>query len=52
MSMKPNKTLASTQRVMFSLDWNIRELEHLSAKGRNLHVELFALLDKLKGFQF
>lgn len=29
---------------MFSLAWNIRELEHLNSKGRSLRVELSTLL--------
>ena len=43
--MKPNKNLASTRTKLFSLAWNIREIERLNAKGRSLHVELSALLD-------
>ena len=37
---------------MFSLAWNIRELEHLNSKGRSLRVELSTLLDKLKDPSF
>ena len=37
---------------MFSLAWNVRELEHLNSKGRSLCVEISTLLDKLKDPSF
>ena len=33
---------------MFSLAWNVRELDHLNSSGRNLHTEISVLTDKLK----
>ena len=37
---------------MFSLAWNVRELDHLNSKGRSLRVEISTLLDKLKDPSF
>ena len=33
---------------MFSLAWNVRELDHLNSSGRNLRTEISVLTDKLK----
>ena len=33
---------------MFSLAWNVRELDHLNSSGRNLCTEISVLTDKLK----
>ena len=37
---------------MFSLAWNVQELEHLNSNGRSLCVEISTLLDKLKDPSF
>ena len=50
--MKLKKSGKYTEKVMFSLVWNVRELEHLNSKGRSLHVEISTLLDKLKDPSF
>lgn len=46
------QSLLKSEKIMFGLCWDIKELEALNEKGRQLHVEVSTLHDKLSDDSF